>query len=247
MILANHGIIASSGGVTSTLNESLYSVYNAENNANDSFGSNNGTPVGGLTYTTGKIGQAFNFNGTNSYVNIGDNLDLGLSSWSYSMWFNCSNIYTDEAIFSKSIAAAQTGRLWLQFIQSGGQGRLRWNFDALSGVNQINCESVTVFNNNTWYHVTVILDRSSNMKMYINGVPETLSIVSGTNNLTPYALTNYNTTNPFRIGAYTGADNTSAINFFTGKIDAFNVWNRVLTATEATQLYNSGNGKQYPF
>jgi hypothetical protein len=30
------------------------------------------------------------------------------------------------------------------------------------------------------------------------------------------------------------------------KLDAIGVWNRVLTATEVTELYNSGNGKQYP-
>jgi hypothetical protein len=30
------------------------------------------------------------------------------------------------------------------------------------------------------------------------------------------------------------------------KIDSVSVWNKSLTATEVTELYNSGNGKQYP-
>jgi len=37
----------------SSLKTSLYASYNGESNANDSFGSNNGTAVGGLTCTTG--------------------------------------------------------------------------------------------------------------------------------------------------------------------------------------------------
>ena len=41
---------------SSSLKTSLVSVYNGESNANDSYGSNNGTERGGLTYTTGKIG-----------------------------------------------------------------------------------------------------------------------------------------------------------------------------------------------
>ena len=30
------------------------------------------------------------------------------------------------------------------------------------------------------------------------------------------------------------------------KVDAVNVWNKELTQSEITELYNSGNGKQYP-
>jgi hypothetical protein len=30
------------------------------------------------------------------------------------------------------------------------------------------------------------------------------------------------------------------------KIDALSVWDKTLTATEVSDLYNSGNGKQYP-
>jgi len=80
MILATHGILANSVPL-STLNNSLYAVYNAENNANDGLGFYNGTAIGGITYTAGKIGNAFTFNGTNAYADFGDFFDLGTSSW----------------------------------------------------------------------------------------------------------------------------------------------------------------------
>jgi len=98
-----------------------------------------------------------------------------------------------------------------------------------------------------WSHLVFVIDRSDNVKIYRNGVVTTPTIVSGTNNLTPYISSNYNTSNPFRIGATTASNNTTAVNFFSGQIDAVGIWNRVLTPTEITELYNSGNGKQYPY
>jgi hypothetical protein len=51
----------------------LYAAYNADNNTNDALNTYNGTAIGGLTYSTGKINQAFQFNGTNSLVSLPTN------------------------------------------------------------------------------------------------------------------------------------------------------------------------------
>jgi hypothetical protein len=92
-----------------------------------------------------------------------------------------------------------------------------------------------------------VLDRTNNLKIYLNG--NLLTVTSNgpnPNDISAYQNVNFNTTHPFRIGAYTNADNSTPSYFFNGKIDAFNAWNRVLTQSEITELYNSGNGKQYP-
>jgi hypothetical protein len=34
---------------------------------------------------------------------------------------------------------------------------------------------------------------------------------------------------------------------YTGWMDSLDFWNKELTSTEVTELYNSGTGKQYPF
>ena len=86
MILSSLGVISGRGA--SSLNNGLFAAYNADNNANDSLGTYNGTPIGGLTYTTGKIGNAFNFNGTNAYVSLPNNSmnltgDFTISIWVY--------------------------------------------------------------------------------------------------------------------------------------------------------------------
>jgi hypothetical protein len=217
---------------------------------NDAVGTNHGispasTLTGGVpgpTFTTGKLGKAFNFDGVNDYIQLGDVMDIGISSWSYSYWFNSPNAFTTQLVFSKSLAGSSIGRVW----SSIENNRVSFNFQADSS-NVITTQmAASTIANNTWCHVVLVLDRTDKLKMYINGALYPITVFTGTNDLTPYTSTNYNTTHPFRIGAYTNADNTTPSGFFNGKIDAFNVWNKVLTQSEITELYNSGNGKQYP-
>ena len=214
---------------------------------NDALGTNNGTAVGGLTYEVGKVGTAFKFNGTNAYVELGDVMDLGLSSWSYGMWFK-SAVASSGTLFSKAIATGLAGR-FAAYIDSN---RINFIFDPNSPLNSagnpFNIGTSNTIVTNTWYHLVCVFDRTSNIRLYLNGVLQSVTTSYGVNDLSQFgaANTNYNTSCPFRIGAYTAADNINALSLFNGSIDAFNVWNRVLTASEITELYNSGNGKQYP-
>ena len=231
---------------SSSLKTSLFAAYNGESNTNDSFGSNNGTAMGGLTYTTGKIGNAFNFNGTTSYVELGDVMDVGTSSWTYSFWFNASQLTSGNyyTLFAKSLASNSIGRIW--GVMNGN--KLEFSFaTAALYPSVIIAQSISTFNINTWYHVVCVLDRSDKLKMYINGSLESVNTSQSdvSNNLIPLSSVNYNNNQPFRIGSYTAADNTTPFALFNGSIDAFNVWNRVLTQSEITELYNSGNGAQY--
>ena len=237
MILANHGIISSSGALPSTLLNNLYAVYKAENNSNDSLGNYNGTAIGGLTYTTGQNGNAFNLNGTTSYIDMGDVMDIGTSSWSYSMRINTNDV-SGGILFAKTRAAALSGRLWAGF----NAGKLYFAFDVTDALTIV-IETTTTYSTNTWYNFTCILDRSSNLKMYVNGSLASYTSLQHTNDMTPYTSTNYNNNTPFRSGCFTQSDNITPYAFYNGKIDEFNAWNRVLTQSEITELQN----KYYPF
>jgi hypothetical protein len=173
---------------------------------------------------------------------MGDVMDIGLSSWSYSMWFNTNDGIANQILFSKALAASSNGRIWSGFINN----RVVFGFQA-EVTNVIVTEmNTSTLGTNTWYHLVVVLDRSDKLKIYLNGTLQGLTVTSGTNDLTPHT-TNYNNTHPFRIGAYTASDNTTPIAFFNGKIDEFNIWNRVLTPTEVTELYKCSFGSFYPF
>lgn len=68
-------VISACGGTTM----GLVSCWTGNGTADDSVGSNNGTWVGAPSYASGRIGgQAFNFDGSTNYVDIGDPASLRL-------------------------------------------------------------------------------------------------------------------------------------------------------------------------
>src|SRR5205814_335855 len=51
----------------------LVSWWKGDGNANDATGPDNGTPTG-VSFTDGEVGQAFNFNGTDSQISFGNSV-----------------------------------------------------------------------------------------------------------------------------------------------------------------------------
>ena len=75
------------------------------------------------------------------------------------------------------------------------------------------------------------------MNAYINGTSVGSTTGSGSGTL----ATGYTA------GLHISSDNGTAAQAFDGMMDEIGVWSRALTATEVTELYNSGNGLAYPF
>ena len=71
-----------------------------------------------------------------------------------------------------------------------------------------------------------------------------MSINNGTPILTyfPNDYLDYKTGLPFHIG-YGGWTNS----YWNGQVDELGFWKRVLTSSERAVLWNSGNGRTYPF
>src|SRR5260370_21849338 len=64
----------------------LVSWWPGEGNANDAVDGNNGTLFSGTTFMTGKVGQAFSFDGTNSAVVIAASSNLAFQSLTIERW-----------------------------------------------------------------------------------------------------------------------------------------------------------------
>ena len=233
MILSLNGIIAGKGVIPSTLSNGLVSVYNAESNANDSLGTYNGTAIGGLTYTTGKFGDAFQFNGTNSYVSIPNNtahLDF-TGDFSVSFWLNYNTTAASLEVFFSNIKSG--GTHGSGYVVYSNPSEIVFELKAQSVSNSFLVSFTPSIN--TWYNIVVTRKRSTESKIYING-----ALQSGS-----YAYSNptqdqtYQTSQEYNIGAY-----LSATPYLSNiKMDAVNMWNRVLTATEVTELQT----KYFPF
>jgi hypothetical protein len=235
----------------STLLTSLYSVYNAENNTNDALGTYNGTPMGGLTYTTGKVGTAFQFNGTNAYVSLPDNSmnltgDFSISVWVYptagtpqaildNLAYSNGTVYKGWQLDINNISGAQSGIITFSFAQGpAGNAYTGWEF------------RTTSLTNNAWNHIVIKRVDGVNTYCWVNNISQSYVLFGIGANITTNPT--YHTTQYVTIGSnklLSGAVGSLMKN--GSKVDGVTVWNRALTDNERTELYNSGNAKQYPF
>jgi hypothetical protein len=241
MILTNYGIVSSSGMSTSTLNESLFAVYKAESNANDSLGNYSGTPYGGLTYTTGKSGNAFVGNGTDAYVSLpNDSYNSLTGDFSISLWVNIVNTGgVQQALFTNF---AYAGTAFYGFaISNLGYTKFQI-FDGSATPVTLQEPSANPYG--AWQHIVCTRKTGSASKIYFNASlsasnASTVNPVYTTGNMRPsIAAQSY------------GPLFSNLVQYYAGngtKIDEVNIWNKELTSTEVTELYNSASGKFYPY
>jgi hypothetical protein len=211
----------------------LVAYYTADNTTNDAKGTANGTLINGATYSTGKINNGFSLDGINDYVNFGNNLDFnGSTPFSFSAWVKPTTLGLN-CILSKMVAATAQG-YYLRL--ENGIRFVIYNADT-SGVVVTTTTPIPL---NVYTHITVTYSGNglgNGFNIYVNGVNTTLTIVRNA------FYGSASNSASFSIGSqYTGV---SVAQFFHGVIDEVGAWSRALTATEVTELYNAGAGKQY--
>ena len=214
---------------TQDLNNNLVGYWKFDDNLTttnvlDSLGVSNmsSSPLNTINYSiTGKLNNSFNFNGVNTQVNI-SNQNLNYSRWTYSFWFNASNINlaTNRLFYSR---AGNFGTL----VQTAANGIP--NYFCGNG-NSLTSGSLSVGDslfNNTWYFIT-ITSNGTHCLGYRDGT------YIGT-----FAKVFTNASVSLNIGSAGGSS------FFNGSIDEVSIWNRSLSATEISNLYNGGAGITY--
>ncbi len=180
-------------------------------------------------YTGGKIGQAGNFDGVDDRVNIPTNPynfnNANSPSFTISAWVKTSGCGALNCqIFANTPGGGGTGGYTLALTSS-----LSPSFTLRSsGAGQvlIGGSSATA---NAWSHVVITYSASSTMSIYLNGV--SVGSVAIANGVIPNSGTTLGNTSIGR--------NPNTNNIFPGLIDDVRVYNRALSATEVTALYNS--------
>lgn len=162
---------------------------------------------------TGSVtaGAAFNFDGTNDFINVGNILT---PSYTKEAWVKLSASTNGNNIMSSGSGTVGTA-LWAPGIYgyklSAGHN-LNWNV----------VQDPTALTLGIWYHVAVTYDAASNiMTLYKNGS----SVASNT-------VAPFSGTDPLSIGAFSGSFVT------TGSMDEVRIWNRALCQAEIQNNMN---------
>lgn len=181
---------------------------------------NDGTSYSGSTPTdlhtaSGYFGKALNFDGSNDYVNCGNDSSLNINGpFSISAWVYV-NVSSSYKTIVRKIGSSTTDTNYA--LDLNGTNGVRFFVYNTSG----SVKGITVGTSlvpfNSWTFISGTYDGST-FRIYINGIQETTTFTwSGTMN---------NTVGNLRIGSSLSA------NYFNGTIDEVRIWNRSLNSTE---------------
>jgi len=212
--------------------------------ATDEKSANNGANTNATVNQSGKLGTSYSFGGT-AYITVANesnfDFDIG-NTYSFSAWvYYTTEVATGNCIISKRLSGSPyTGINFGMFPHSTKQklALLHYHYNG-STHKYIYSRDTAEMTKNAWVHVVATYDGSGTkegMKLYKNGTEVT------------YVYDDYGpvatllTNEPVRIGV-----DLESNRYFKGSIDEVGVWSKVLSSSEVTALYNSGNGLTYPF
>lgn len=227
----NDTLFVDSSDVTD-LNTSIKAYWKVDANSNDSVGSANGTDTS-ISYAAGKISNAAGFNGTTSKIT--GSIAQPTGAYTVAMWIKDGGISISDTNYrlwdtQESAVSTSNGVVFAYNPSLSGSTRnLRVYHNNGSWVSSNDLGST--LNDGNWHHVIAAWDGLT-MTFYVDGT----AVGGGA----------YSTTITDAGHFDIGHARTNTI-FWKGQIDEIGLWERCLTAAEATSLYNSGNGKTYPF
>jgi hypothetical protein len=211
----------------------LSTYYKLDGNPSASFGTNNGTNNGGVTYGTGIISQSGVFNGTNAFVNISSSADFtfGTGDFGISVWFKRANSSTSrQTILGDCNFAANNTTATIQLSIQNNYITC-YLFNGNSYYTTVDSSTITDTN---WHHI--IYTRNGNtLYLYVD------SVFKSSFSLSPGISCNTSSTKMSigKLGETTGF-------YFGGSIDEIGFWKQSLLPY-VSDLYNSGAGLTYPF
>jgi hypothetical protein len=208
------------------------SIFSGQTTWSDLSGNrNNGTLTNGPVYVSSGTSSGIQFDGVDDYVLINTPIMSPTNNWTYSGWFNMSQIVTGASFYSQYIPSAFNGRIILRlgddlnaasrfsvFLGSGPTYSNQFLYSNILAGPNINYNYVVVRSGDTY-------------TQYINGVLDTVH--------TPGVTAQILQTSP-RIG---NSDTIS--DFFKGKIFLTQLYNRALSTSEVIQNYDIYNQQRF--
>lgn len=213
------------------------SWWRAELNASDAVGSNPGTLHGNIVFASGKVGNAFRFDGISAHMRVADSPSLRFTSaMTVEFWvnpvaypsFSGSLLGRWDALpgmdqRSYLVASDRTG---IVFFHVTADGR-----DSVTSASTLNPVPL-----NQWTHFAGVYDGSA-LTVYVNG-----ALASQT----PYQGGIFAGTNDLGLGAAVGGlVPGDVLGPFNGLMDEVRLYNRALTASEIQGIFQAGGVGHY--
>ncbi|MBL8814158.1 MAG: hypothetical protein JNM43_28575, partial [Planctomycetaceae bacterium] len=194
----------------------------------------------GVGYTTGKLGQALNFDGVDQYATVADSSQfaLGAGPFSFSVWTRTvGGRNVNEHVLSRgeTWAGGDDFVLLITGLPGAGgstfpRGRVVFQYSTY-GANDLS--STTSIDDGQWHLITITQTGAGagTAKLYVDGVLE--DVKSG-NTLIPSSA-------PFYVGGAFNVGDSTPVSF-NGGIDDLRFYRRALSASDVAELYTSPEG-----
>ncbi|HYX40801.1 MAG TPA: LamG domain-containing protein, partial [Pyrinomonadaceae bacterium] len=216
--------------------QSLVNWYRAEGNGTDTRGTRTATLANGATFATGKVGQAFSFDGVDDQVTTTATDALNNpNALTIEAWVRPA-LRTDGTDFPANVVDNRTA----SGLGPSGRG---FGLNVFSGGSQLKVLSGDLsrvvpgvsFTADTWYHIAVAYT-AYDFKVYVNGqVVDQVALLNTTHTASAHPGDSL-----IRIGWNRGNTmGTNTPDFFKGLIDEVGIYNAALSAADVQAIYNA--------
>ena len=212
----------------------------------DTMGSYTGTTNFNTSANTvaGVVGSALSFNGSGNYIKglPGFGRD---DHYTYSLWFKANSFNDNAGLFDLEYYKDNSHFVaFKDYLDSSGN-LYCWAYSYNGSRQDINCGSAAI-TTGKWYNFVMVWNGGSSpvVTSYLNG--QLLGSDSHALGFTWTAsqMSNSNTDIIGRACGYSWFSCGSWVGYLNGSIDDVRVYNRALSTSEISQIYNNGNGTE---
>lgn len=187
----------------------------AEGNADDIVGGNDGTLVGGASFGSGKVGQAFDLTGPSDLVRMSQPIQFAQGDdFTVNFWVNQAETPPEQNFMIETrkgqFYGFTIGTLADNLLLAGGR---------CDNGNLIPVRGSPTINNGRWHHIATVFDWGADeLRLYIDGCLELTSSLCGCDGFTQ--------SDKLFVGAVSNQDDFYN---FNGLVDELQVYKRALT------------------
>jgi hypothetical protein len=206
-----------------------------DGNTDDIARHNYGLANGRIAFVPGKVGQAFDFNGTDSFIALPDadktqNFD-GFSELTIQAWIKPKKVES-VGIVTKYDSRLSNGDSYYLDIRDG-RLRLGVYLGITSSSGATYKSTGAVVSPGVFAHVAGVWKGGVGFALYVNGVEVPGTLDSG--QVVPTQMANNDV--PVNIGRFQSDIHGSPFGYFDGGMDEVSVYNRALTASEIQEVF----------